>query len=284
MNAEGPASPARNFGPARVLDRREVARDTVVLGLQVSWTAPVRAGQFAMVHLGDDHEYVLPRPYSILDVRDGRMELLIKTAGRGSRALTRVQPGAVVRVFGPLGRPFDAPELWQRPAILVAGGVGVVPLHLLARELKALDGPAPLPIFGARTPDDLPLSLLGEEPAGPWQLWVEENPRDGLRHGRVTAGLLEALGATPDAVVATCGPTPMMHAVARICRERSAPLWVCLEEQMGCGAGVCRACVVEDAHEARMRTVCKEGPVFALDAIRFLPEDQAQLPAAGCGS
>lgn len=284
MSAMDPPSPRRSFGPARILDRVEVARDTVVLGLAVDWQSPVRAGQFAMVHPGDDHEYVLPRPYSILDLRDGRMELLVKVAGRGSLAFTRMQPGETVRVLGPLGRSFDAPELRERPAILVAGGVGVVPLHLLARELRASDAPAPRPLFGARTPLDLPLALLGDEPAGPWELWVEEEPRAGLRQGRVTRGLVEALERTPDAVVATCGPTPMMHAVARICRERNAPLWVCLEEQMGCGAGVCRACVIEDAHEERMRTVCKEGPVFALDAIRFLPEDRAGAAAGGCVS
>jgi dihydroorotate dehydrogenase electron transfer subunit len=61
----------------------------------------------------------------------------------------------------------------------------------------------------------------------------------------------------------------MMKAVAGICRPRGVPLWLCLEEQMGCGAGVCRACVVPDAREPRMRTVCKEGPVFRLDEIDY---------------
>ena len=197
MSSVPSAHPSRSLQVSRILDRREVARDTVVVGLQVSWTGPVRAGQFAMIHLGDDHEYVLPRPYSILDVTDGRMELLVKIAGRGSRALFHLDVGDSVRVFGPLGRPFDAPLLRERPAILVAGGVGVVPLHLLARELKAIGGPAPRPILGARTPADLPLALHDDEPAGPWQLWVEEEARDGLRAGRVTDGLVEALASTP---------------------------------------------------------------------------------------
>jgi hypothetical protein len=43
---------------------------------------------------------------------------------------------------------------------------------------------------------------------------------------------------------------------------------------MGCGAGVCRACVVDDAHSETRRTVCLDGPVFDVDQIRFLPEDQ----------
>ena len=61
----------------------------------------------------------------------------------------------------------------------------------------------------------------------------------------------------------------MMKAVAGICAEANAPLWVCLEEQMGCGAGVCRACVIPSAGGDRMCTVCKEGPVFAVSDIQF---------------
>jgi dihydroorotate dehydrogenase electron transfer subunit len=184
-----------------------------------------------------------------------------------------MEVGAEVRIFAPLGSTFLIDEFTSRPAILVAGGVGVVPLHMLSRRIREAGGQA-LPIFGGRAPEDLPLAILGDEPAGPWQLWVESGASGSLREGLVTAGLEEALDAHPDAIVATCGPTPMMHAVARICRERKAPLRVCLEEQMGCGSGVCRACVVDDAHRETRRTVCLDGPVFDVDQIRFLPEDQ----------
>jgi dihydroorotate dehydrogenase electron transfer subunit len=269
----------RTFSAARVIERREVARDTVVVQYAVDLEGPVLPGQFAMVHPGDDDRYVLPRPLSILRYSEGRMDLLIKVVGRGSHELAAMQPGEELRVFAPLGRPFDPGEFMNRPSVLVAGGVGIVPLHLLSSELRSC-GEAPRPIFGARTPDDLPRELLGEEPAGPWQLWVESGARAGLRKGLVTDGLLEALEDTPDAIVATCGPTPMMHAVARICRERDVELRVCLEEQMGCGSGVCRACVIDDARDGRRRTVCQEGPVFDVRSIVFLPEDRPG-PAAG---
>jgi dihydroorotate dehydrogenase electron transfer subunit len=263
----------RTMSEARVVAREEVARETVVLRYGIDLERPVDPGQFAMVHPGDDDRYVLPRPLSILDYEGGELSLLIKVAGRGSAELAAQSVGDTVRIFAPLGTSFELDEFIGRPAILVAGGVGVVPLHMLARRLKAR-GSSPLPIFGARTPEDLPMPLLGAEPAGPWQLWVESGARDDLREGLVTRGLEEALDEHPDAIVATCGPTPMMHAVARICRGRGAPLRVCLEEQMGCGAGVCRACVVDDAKGPTRRTVCLEGPVFDVDAIRFLPEEQ----------
>ena len=273
----------RTFVEAEVVSRREVARDTYVIGYGLDFAGEVQAGQFAMVHTGDDDEYVLPRPYSILDVVDGRMDLLVKIAGRGSRHLVGLPEGTRVRVLAPLGTGFPVHEFVSRPSVLVAGGVGVVPLWRLAREVKRAGG-STLPLFGARTPIDLPMDLLGDDPAGPWELWVEQDAHDGLHTGLVTKGLELALDADPELMVATCGPTPMMHAVARICREREVPLWVCLEEQMGCGSGVCRACVIEDAHLPKMLTVCKEGPVFPLDAIRFLPEDRTAAIDASRGA
>jgi dihydroorotate dehydrogenase electron transfer subunit len=264
---------ARTLTTASVVAREEVARDTFVLRYAIELERPVEPGQFAMVHPGDDSRYVLPRPLSILDYAEGELSLLIKIAGRGSAELAAMRVGDEARIFAALGASFSIPEFRQRPSILVAGGVGVVPLHMLSRRIRESGGQA-LPIFGARAPEDLPMAILRDEPAGPWQLWVESGAEGDLREGLVTAGLEAALDDHPDAIVATCGPTPMMHAVARICRERKAPLRVCLEEQMGCGSGVCRACVVDDAHCDTRRTVCLDGPVFDVDDIRFLPEDQ----------
>jgi dihydroorotate dehydrogenase electron transfer subunit len=262
----------RSLASAPVLERWKVARDTWVIRYGIELQAPVVPGQFAMVHPGDDDRYVLPRPLSILDADDGGMDLLIKVVGRGSEELVGMPVGATARIFGPLGRGFDVAALREREVILVAGGVGLVPLHMLSRRLKAL-GTTCHPLFGARAPEDLPMGLLADAPAGPWELWVESDPGVGLNHGLVTAGLERALEGRPGALVATCGPTPMMQAVARICRDRSVDLQVCLEEQMGCGAGVCRACVIEADTGDRQRTVCSEGPVFDVREIRFLPED-----------
>ena len=98
---------------------------------------------------------------------------------------------------------------------------------------------------------------------------MEEEPKGDLRHGVVTQGLQEALERLPEATIACCGPTAMMKEVARIARERETETWVCLEEQMACGAGVCRSCVVCAADGSRMRPVCKEGPVFSLSEIQY---------------
>ena len=58
----------------------------------------------------------------------------------------------------------------------------------------------------------------------------------------------------------TCGPTPMMKAVARYAKEKGIACEASLENLMACGLGACLCCV-EKTTEGNL-CVCKEGPVF----------------------
>ena len=58
----------------------------------------------------------------------------------------------------------------------------------------------------------------------------------------------------------TCGPTPMMKAVARYAKEKDIECEASLENMMACGLGACLCCV-EKTTEGNL-CVCKEGPVF----------------------
>lgn len=252
----------RVLSGATLLRSRQAASKTWILDLSIELKDPFRAGQFVMVQPRVEG-CLLPRPFSILSMHDGVLQILVKELGKGSRAMVRKAPGSVMEIFGPLGRPFPL-ELASREAlILVAGGVGIVPLRCLQLEFAKL-GTQLVPLMGARRARDLPQELLED-----WQLWVEEDPQSGMRRGIVTQGLQEALDRFPSASVACCGPTLMMKEVARIAAERETETWVCLEEQMACGAGVCRSCVIPAADGSRMRPVCKEGPVFSLSEIQY---------------
>jgi NAD(P)H-flavin reductase len=62
-----------------------------------------------------------------------------------------------------------------------------------------------------------------------------------------------------DAVL-TCGPTPMMARVARICGEAGVPCQASLEAHMACGVGACLVCAC--ATLSGNKRVCADGPVF----------------------
>ena len=65
--------------------------------------------------------------------------------------------------------------------------------------------------------------------------------------------------------IATCGPTPMMKAVARYARERDIDCEASLENMMACGLGACLCCV-EKTTEGNL-CVCKDGPVFNIKRL-----------------
>ena len=64
----------------------------------------------------------------------------------------------------------------------------------------------------------------------------------------------------------SCGPTPMLRAVAQLAAARDVPCQVSLEGYMACGVGACLGCVAEGHNHSQQtpdfRCVCTEGPVF----------------------
>ncbi len=46
-------------------------------------------------------------------------------------------------------------------------------------------------------------------------------------------------------IILSCGPTPMMQAVAEWAVKRGVYAQVCMEQRMGCGYGTCVACTVD---------------------------------------
>jgi dihydroorotate dehydrogenase electron transfer subunit len=62
----------------------------------------------------------------------------------------------------------------------------------------------------------------------------------------------------------SCGPTPMLKAVAKLAAEFNLPCQVSLEEYMACAVGGCAGCTVRvnTPDGPAMKRVCVDGPVF----------------------
>ncbi len=67
----------------------------------------------------------------------------------------------------------------------------------------------------------------------------------------------------------SCGPTPMLKAVAALAREFGLPCQVSLEEFMACGVGGCAGCtvLVTSGSDTAMKRVCVDGPVFSAASV-----------------
>ena len=66
-------------------------------------------------------------------------------------------------------------------------------------------------------------------------------------------------------------PTPMLKAIAQVCKEFNKPCQISLEERMACGIGACLVCAVKVRKngEEIMQHVCKNGPVFNAEEVVF---------------
>ncbi len=234
---------------------------------------------------------LLPRPLSLLDAGAGWQRFLFKVVGRGTAALAALRPGEFVSLIGPLGRPFGglpaagaaaagAQGAAVSPPVLVGGGVGIPPLHFLARRLAAADLPVRL-LFGFNSAAEIPRALLAEFAA---ELRLCTLDGSAGERGNPVALLAATRGEGPLAIKG-CGPAPMLAALREALRPEDQ-LELSLEEHMACGVGVCRGCMVAVADGAggwRYATVCREGPVFDARELAGGPARAGAHPDAGQG-
>lgn len=216
-------------------------------------------GQF--VHVTALDELTLRRPFSVAGVRgEDLIDLLVEMKGKGTHGLAALPYHAEVDVLGPLGTSFTYPDE-NETAVLVAGGIGVAGLRLLADRLLT-DAHRMLALIGAHTADELLHHLLPAAPGG-GRVRIEVATDDGSAGfaGPVTGLLEKELAGIEGRVrLYCCGPPGMIREVARIAEAFAVPCEALVEEIMACGVGACRGCVIETRDG--YRAACKDGPVF----------------------
>jgi len=224
-------------------------------------------GQFVMARGDWGRDPLLPRALSLLDVESGEAAVLVKQVGRGTRLLARLTPGARLRVLGPLGTAFPAPDP-GRHDLCIAGGCGVPPLWLHARRAASRGLADRIDFFlGGRGASDLPYAAQIERLGVRLYLTTLDGSRG--ERGLVTEALERRLDEMPPgATLLACGPNPMLEAVAGIAKARGLRCHVSLEANMACGLGACLGCAVPGRSRPFVY-VCQDGPVF--DATEVFP-------------
>ena len=220
-------------------------------------------GQFVEVRVDATPSVLLRRPISIhyFDEESNELGLLVQLVGDGTRWMATLKAGDLLNVVLPLGNGFTLPADKTVRPLLVGGGVGVAPLLYLGMKLREM-GIAPTFLLGSRTENEL-MQLAEFEKYGPVYV-TTENGAVG-EQGYVTQH--SVLTREQFGQVYTCGPKPMMVAVARWAKRAGVPCEVSLENKMACGVGACLCCV-EDTKEGNV-CVCKEGPVFSIDKLSW---------------
>ncbi len=225
---------------------------------------PMQPGQFVQVLVDRSPGTFLRRPISInfVDREKNELWLLVQEVGDGTREICSRQPGETMNLIYPLGNSFTLPEGKSDRFLLVGGGVGTAPLLFLGKELHARGLQVDFLLGGCSATDILQRDDF--EQYGTLYCTTEDGSLG--EKGFVTHHSLWQEKRYD--FIYTCGPKPMMVAVARFARERGVPCEASLENLMACGFGACLCCV-EKTTSGNLNT-CTEGPVFNTDMLTWL--------------
>ena len=179
--------------------------------------------------------------------------------GDGTKQLGKVKAGDTINVMLPLGNGFTIPSHPSDKLLLVGGGVGTAPMLYLGEQL-AKNGSKPTFLLGAKTDKDL-LQLEQFATYGD----VYTTTEDGSHGEKGYVIQHSILNSIQFEQIYTCGPKPMMMAVAKYAKSKNIACEVSLENMMACGVGACLCCV-ENTAEGHL-CVCKEGPVFNINKL-----------------
>ena len=221
-------------------------------------------GQFVEVRVDNSPTTFLRRPISISFVDRSRNELwlLVAAIGDGTRAMASLAVGSRLNCLLPLGNGFTMPSSASERVLLVGGGVGVAPLLYMGAEMRRC-GCEPTFLLGARRSADL---LLLDHFRRYGRVFVTTEDGSAGERGFVTNH--SVLQSEHFDRIQTCGPKPMMVAVARYAAAAGIDCEASLENMMACGVGACLCCV-EKTTEGNL-CVCKEGPVFNINKLLWL--------------
>jgi dihydroorotate dehydrogenase electron transfer subunit len=247
-----------------IINKQWLNYKTFIIELEAPGKLPViNPGSFAEIEIANSPRVFLRRPFSIYDVDYTRntVSFFIKVIGEGTRLLGEKSKGEKLNLIYPLGNSFTTPEAGI--VLVIAGGSGVAPFIFYGKALQKNHVKVTF-LFGARNAEEIVLTEqfknLGE---------VLITTEDGTlgEKGLVTQHSVFKKPTLPFDFIATCGPDPMMKAIARIAKERGIPCEASLENTMACGFGACLCCIVPTLEGNKC--VCTEGPVFNVNDLKW---------------
>ena len=223
------------------------------------------AGKFLNVSVGDG-SHILKRPFGISDYDESgdRVSFCYQVKGEGTKSLSSLKCGTELKATLPLGNGFLLSKDWKKVAI-IAGGMGVCPFGGMGKSYPNHEFTA---YVGFRNKS---VECLTERIGDFADLKViyDDKPQVDAKNA-VELFLKEYESKNFDAVL-SCGPKPMLRALKNAVESKgiNIPVFVSLEERMGCGVGACLVCVCKQAKAEGNVRICKDGPVFPIDEVEL---------------
>lgn len=248
---------ASMHGQHRIISKKRLSEEVYRMEIEAPLVARERkAGQFVIVQYDEDYAERIPLTIADADPGAGTVTLIFQTVGASTHRLALKEPGDSIVLLGPLGNPTHIEKFgWT---VCVGGGIGLAPLHPIARALKEAGNKVTV-ISGARTAE---LLIMQDEmnALADRNIVVTDDGSAG-RKALVTEPLRELCQASPapDLVVAI-GPPIMMKFCAETTRPFGVKTLASLNTIMIDGTGMCGGCRVSVGGQTKF--VCVDGPEF----------------------
>jgi NAD(P)H-flavin reductase len=261
---------------ARIVQSRPLTATERFLRLQFMDGSPLghQVGQFVEVSVFGVGE----APLTITSPPHQRdyFDLCVRRMGNVTGALHKLEDGALVGIRGPLGRGFPWEVLQGRNLLIVAGGIGLIPLRpVIEQALLERDKFKNITIiYGVKHPDE----RLFVEDLADWEarddvdfhLTVDRPVEGWSGHVGVVTTLFPELDIDPtDTVALIVGPPVMYKFVLLGLSHKGLPdqqLFMSLERRMKCGVGKCGHCQINGV------LTCQQGPTFSYAELKDLRE------------
>lgn len=239
-----------------------------IVNFKIAGHLAFKPGQFVQVRLPHIGESTFA-PCSDPKIKD-YFELSIRGCGATTTELIKLLPGDQLDIRGPYGNGWPQAQLKGKDIILIAGGMGLIPLRPLLFELihnKYDYGKVSL--FGGFRTDQHVLfkqDLVDWSKKASINIYVEQLSKDPFfKRGLITEPLGETQFNLTKSVVLICGPEVMAPFVIDVLQKKGFKdnqIYLSYERRMECGIGACQHCNIGKY------LVCKDGPVFRYDNIK----------------
>ena len=221
-----------------------------------------KAGQFLIIRIDEEGERV-PLTIADHDKDKGTITMVYQVAGRSTKQLSTMKVGEYLAdVVGPLGHPSEVENFGT--VVIVGGGVGIAPIHPIAKALKEA-GNRGISIIGAKNKD----LLFWEDKMREASTEVLIATDDGsIGHkGFVTDVLDKVTEEEKVDVVWAVGPMIMMRSCVNVIKPKGIKIFVSMNPIMIDGTGMCGGCRVQVGDETKF--ACVDGPEFDGALIDF---------------
>ncbi|NQV15648.1 FAD/NAD(P)-binding protein [bacterium] len=206
----------------------------------------------------------------------GSFELCIRQVGTLTNVLKNYGEGDSIGIRGPFGTGYPMESLLGKDILIIAGGIGLVPLRSLIHYVldKREEFGRLIILYGAKNPSE----LLFKEELSDWEarddvelhLTVDQADDTWTGNTGVITTLIPELDLNLNMTIAAITGPPIMYKFVIMSLKskqlQDDHIYVSLERRMKCGVGKCGHCQINGVY------CCQDGPVFNYSDIKPLRE------------